>query len=123
AFAVAAAAGGAKSTTSVDTASTYLAWAQRNQQLAGSGSHARVRSDVLEYLKSTPARFDLIVIDPPMRSMNRGSGEVFELGREHVALLALALQRLKAGGKIYFIAPARGFTFNEAALKEGREIR
>src|SRR5262249_28126061 len=79
-FSVYAAAGGGKSTTTVDTASTYLEWAEKNLKLNGFRGigHKLVRSDALEFLRTTTARFDICVVDPPTRSVNRSSGRLFE---------------------------------------------
>ena len=55
-FTVYAAAGGAKSTTTVDLSNTYLEWAQRNMtlnQLAGH-EHRFVRDDAMSFLRAHP---------------------------------------------------------------------
>lgn len=123
-FTVYAAAGGAKSTTTVDTARTYLEWAEKNLKLNGfSGAqHRFVRSDVLEFLERTTASYDLCVVDPPTRSVNRSSERVFDVQTDHVHLLQLVLRRMKPGGRVYFSTNYRTFALNEAGLKEGRSL-
>src|SRR5690606_6664840 len=98
-LAVAAAGAGARSTTCVDTASTYLAWSQRNLR-AAPGRHTRVRSDVIEYLQSTAERYDIVTLDPPARSMNRATNAVFELAKDYGRLVQLALRALRPAGAI-----------------------
>lgn len=124
-FTVYAAAGGAKSTTTVDTSSTYLEWAEENLKLNGfSGSkHQLFRSDVLEYLQRTRQSFDVCVVDPPTRSVNRSSGRTFDVQADHVNLLQLVLDRLRPGGVVYFSNNYRTFQMDEAALKQGRAIQ
>ncbi|MDP9064625.1 MAG: bifunctional 23S rRNA (guanine(2069)-N(7))-methyltransferase RlmK/23S rRNA (guanine(2445)-N(2))-methyltransferase RlmL, partial [Pseudomonadota bacterium] len=65
-----AAAGGARTTTSVDLSNTYLEWAHENLLLNGfAGSeHELSRADCLDWLDAQTvwgARFDLIFVDPP----------------------------------------------------------
>jgi len=122
ALTVYAAAGGAKSTTTVDTASTYLEWAGKNLALNGQSpaKHHLVRADVLEYLEGTSGKFDLIAVDPPAKSVNRKSGATFDVQADHVRLLRLTLDHLRPGGKILFSTNYRNFKLDEKALAEGR---
>ncbi len=119
-----AAAGGAKSTTTVDTAGTYLDWARENLNRNGfsNGQHRTVKSDTLDFLERTDKHFDLCIVDPPARSTNRKSGGVFEIQTDHVVLLKRVMDRMRPGGKIIFTTSYRSFELNEKALKEGRNI-
>lgn len=123
-FTVYAAAGGAKSTTTVDTSRTYLDWAAENLALNGfsGNSHQCVRSDAFEFLERTRAVYDLCVVDPPTRSVNRSSGRVFDVQADHVQLLRLVLKRMRSGGKIYFSTNYRTFTFDEESLRENQSL-
>jgi 23S rRNA (guanine2445-N2)-methyltransferase / 23S rRNA (guanine2069-N7)-methyltransferase len=123
-FSVYAAAGGAKSTTTVDTSRTYLGWAEENLRRNGfSGpKHRIIRSDTAEFLESTSLCFDLCVVDPPTRSVNRSSGRVFGVQEDHVALLQRVLERMRPGGKVYFSTNYRTFQIDEAALRHGRKL-
>ncbi|MEM0955557.1 MAG: bifunctional 23S rRNA (guanine(2069)-N(7))-methyltransferase RlmK/23S rRNA (guanine(2445)-N(2))-methyltransferase RlmL [Pseudomonadota bacterium] len=106
-----AAAGGACSTTSVDLSKSYLEWGQRN--LAANGfqgkRHVLTRSDCLSWLKDTEQDFDLILVDPPSFSNSKALAEDFDVQRDHAALLALCLRRLRPGGTLYFSNNLRSF--------------
>jgi 23S rRNA G2069 N7-methylase RlmK/C1962 C5-methylase RlmI len=125
AFTIYAAAGGAKSTTTVDTSKTYLEWAEKNLRLNQLGGHVHkfVRSDTFEFLERAHGQFDLCVVDPPTRSVNRSSGRVFEVQADHGRLLRLILDRMRPGGKIYFSTNYRTFQFDETRLKEKHDVR
>jgi len=125
AFTVYAAAGGAKSTVTVDTASSYLEWTQKNLRLNGleNGNHRGVKMDVMEFLAEIEDDYDLIVIDPPARSVNRFTGATFDVQEGHLELLSLALKHLRPGGKILFSTNYRSFRLDEHGLHEGRKIK
>ncbi len=115
AFTVYAAAGGAKTTTTVDTSQTYLRWAERNLALNGltGVKHRLVRSDVMEYLErlSPKETFDLAVVDPPTFSNSKTTNRVFDIQKDHGELLKLVYAHLRPGGVIYFSTNFRRFKF------------
>lgn len=119
-----AAAGGARSTTSVDLSATYLEWARRNLELNGLGGrhHRLVQADVLRWLSSRPGRFDLIYVDPPTFS-NSKRAEDFDVQRQHVELLDACARVLAPGGRILFSNHFRRFRLDEAALAGRFRIR
>lgn len=113
-----AAAGGAVATTSVDLSRTYLDWARSNLALNDiSGSrHQLVMSDCMEWLKNDRGEYDLIFIDPPTFSNSKRMADVFDIQRDHVDLLTMALQRLAPGGRIVFSTNFRQFKLAEEEL-------
>lgn len=124
-FSVFAAAGGARATTSVDLSNTYLEWARRNFVLNGlSGERHRFeREDVrrwLEVAREAGERFDLIVVDPPVFSNSKRMDGVFDVQRDHRALLLACAGVLAADGEIYFSTNLRGFRFE--ATMPGFEV-
>ncbi|MBI1859871.1 MAG: bifunctional 23S rRNA (guanine(2069)-N(7))-methyltransferase RlmK/23S rRNA (guanine(2445)-N(2))-methyltransferase RlmL [Deltaproteobacteria bacterium] len=123
-FSVYAAKGGARSTTTVDTSRAYLDWAERNMTLNGfsDGNHRFIRSDVLEFLERTTLQFDLSVVDPPTRSVNRSSGRTFDVQSDHTQLLSLVLDRMRPGGQVFFSTNYRTFAIDEAGLKAKRAV-
>jgi 23S rRNA (guanine2445-N2)-methyltransferase / 23S rRNA (guanine2069-N7)-methyltransferase len=123
-FTVYAAAGGAKSTTTVDTSATYLEWAEENLRRNGllSPRHHFVRMDTFEFLEGAAGQYDLCVVDPPTRSVNRSSGRVFEVQEDHVRLLHLVLARMRPGGVVYFSTNYRNFTLDERGVRQGRSV-
>ncbi len=118
-----AAAGGARSTTTVDMSRTYLDWAQRNLDRNGytGPAHRFVQEDCLAWLnqqaQQAPGSFDLIFLDPPTFSNSKRMVENFDVQRDHVLLLRDALQLLSPGGVLIFSNNFRRFKLDRAALE------
>jgi 23S rRNA (cytosine1962-C5)-methyltransferase len=93
AFSVYAAAGGAARTVSVDLSPAYCMWAQDNLALNElSGANSVVNADAMDWLQASKEPFDLAVIDPPTLSRSKRAAS-FEVQRDHVRLIELALDR------------------------------
>ncbi|UPQ81204.1 bifunctional 23S rRNA (guanine(2069)-N(7))-methyltransferase RlmK/23S rRNA (guanine(2445)-N(2))-methyltransferase RlmL [Pseudomonas knackmussii] len=113
-----AAKGGARSTTSVDLSKTYLDWARRNLALNGLSDRQRLeQADVMAWLEEDRGEYDLIFIDPPTFSNSKRMEGVFDVQRDHVALLDLAMARLASGGTLYFSSNFRKFAM-DASIAE-----
>ncbi len=114
-----AAAGGARTTTSVDLSSTYLEWAARNLALNGLDglAHELVAADVAGFLRDDRARYDLVFVDPPTFSNSKRAAD-FDVQRHHVDLLRSCAARLAPDGLIVFSTNYRRFVLDEAALPE-----
>lgn len=109
-----AAKGGARSTTSVDLSKTYLDWARRNLSLNGFSERNRLeQGDVMAWLENAQDSYDLIFIDPPTFSNSKRMEGVFDVQRDHVQLLDLAMARLAPGGVLYFSNNFRKFQLDE----------
>lgn len=109
-----AAKGGARSTTSVDLSKTYLDWARRNLALNGFSERNRLeQGDVMAWLEGNRDSYDLIFIDPPTFSNSKRMEGVFDVQRDHVQLLDLAMARLAPGGVLYFSNNFRKFQLDE----------
>lgn len=123
---VSAAAGGARTTTTVDLSNTYLEWAQRNLELNGFKwpDHRLVRADCLKWLqeqvdlKEGGPRFGLIFLDPPTFSNSKKMEGVLDTQRDHVRLIGQAAQLLTPKGVLIFSTNYRRFKLDEAALPE-----
>lgn len=115
-----AALGGAASTTTVDLSETYLAWAKRNFALNGlpDSHHHFEAADCMEWLRECDYSFDLIFIDPPTFSNSKKMDDVFDVQRDHVEVIWLAMQILSPGGTIYFSNNFRKFKLDTEALQE-----
>ncbi|MCL7463281.1 bifunctional 23S rRNA (guanine(2069)-N(7))-methyltransferase RlmK/23S rRNA (guanine(2445)-N(2))-methyltransferase RlmL [Pseudomonas sp. NW5] len=110
-----AAKGGARSTTSVDLSKTYLDWARRNLALNGfSDKHRLEQGDVMAWLEADRGEYELIFIDPPTFSNSKRMEGVFDVQRDHVHLLDLAMARLAKGGVLYFSNNFRKFQLDPA---------
>ena len=123
AFSVYAAAGGARSTTTVDMSHTYLDWAQANLELNGltGRQHRIIHSDVFSFLKD-PVRqkelYDIIVLDPPTYSKSKRMDGDFDIQRDQVFLIRSVLDLLKPDGVLYFSTNFRKFSLYEPAFED-----
>ncbi|KAA8692067.1 Ribosomal RNA large subunit methyltransferase K/L [Pseudomonas caricapapayae] len=109
-----AAKGGARSTTSVDLSRTYLDWARRNLSLNGFSDKNRLeQGDVMAWLQANRDEYDLIFIDPPTFSNSKRMEGIFDVQRDQVELIDLAMARLAPGGVLYFSNNFRKFVMDE----------
>jgi 23S rRNA (guanine2445-N2)-methyltransferase / 23S rRNA (guanine2069-N7)-methyltransferase len=118
-----AAAGGARSTASVDLSRTYVDWARRNLALNGfSGrDHQLIQADCLEWLANARAyrgRFGLIFLDPPTYSSSKRMQGTFDVQRDHVALIDDALALLAPDGELIFSTNRRRFRLDDALAED-----
>ena len=121
-----AAAGGAKSTTTVDMSNTYLDWAKRNMALNDfkGRDHHFVQADCLQWLAEQAGspwgrKYDLIFLDPPTFSTSKRMQQTFDVQRDHVELLRHAIKLLQPGGVLIFSNNFRRFQLDEEAFQEG----
>lgn len=112
-----AAAGGARSTTSVDLSPVYLEWASRNLALNGhvGTAHKLAQADAMAFLRASRAQYGLIYVDPPTFSNSANAGD-FDVQRDHVALLKACGSRLRDDGVIVFSNNYRRFRLDAEAL-------
>lgn len=126
-----AAAGGAKSVTTVDLSQTYLDWARRNMERNGFGSSQNrfIKADVREWIRAEkdprrakngrPRRYDLIFVDPPTFSNSKAMGKLtWDIQRDHYYLLRDVSKLLRTGGVIIFSGNLRSFKLDEKGLDE-----
>ena len=116
-----AAMGQAKSTTTVDMSNTYLSWAQDNLALNGfkGEQHQFVRANCLEWLQTAQQakqRYGLIFLDPPTFSNSSRMDGVFDIQRDHVALINLTAKLLKKGGQLVFSTNRRDFKMDKELM-------
>jgi len=122
-FSVAAAAGGAASTDSVDLHKRYLEWGKENFA-ANSIDPVGQRfflSDTFEFYYRAMRqgrRYDLIVIDPPTFARSRRPAKVFVLEEQLEDLVRQAVELLDPGGVVVLSTNDRGISPQrlEAAL-------
>ena len=118
-----AAAGGARSTTSVDLSNTYLDWAHENLLLNnfGGDTHELFREDCLHWLELQSVwgpRFDLIFVDPPTFSNSKRMDGVLDVQRDHVGMIRRSMKLLRPGGRLVFSTNFTRFKFDFEALAE-----
>ena len=108
-FTCAAALGGARTTTTVDASQNYLDWAGDNLRLNGVQPGALVRGEVEAFLhKAGARRWTLCLLDPP--SYSDHGGNLFEVQRDHRALVEKTLAVLEPGGVLWFSTNHQRFT-------------
>ncbi|WP_194755658.1 bifunctional 23S rRNA (guanine(2069)-N(7))-methyltransferase RlmK/23S rRNA (guanine(2445)-N(2))-methyltransferase RlmL [Aliidiomarina indica] len=117
--------GGASEVTTVDMSKTYLNWAKDNFRLnhLTISRHPFIQTDCMQWLateaaKAVPEQWDVIFIDPPTFSNSKRMDTVFDVQRDHGALLAQAKRLLAPGGLIIFTNNKRGFKLDQTAVAE-----
>jgi 23S rRNA G2069 N7-methylase RlmK/C1962 C5-methylase RlmI len=106
-FTCAAAAGGAKTTVTVDRSKIYIDWARDNLLLNGflSKNHTLIQSDVRKYLSNACRqghRFNLALVDPPSFYNDQAAGVSFDINRDHPELLQDVLRVMQPGSDLFF---------------------
>lgn len=126
-FTVAAAAGGARRTVSVDLSATYTAWCRRNLELNGlrAPHHELCTADVVQFLNEAPRRsaddrFNVIVLDPPTFSNSKKTPTVLDTQRDHARLINACLRLLTDDGVVLFSTNTRRFRLNDARIATDR---
>ncbi len=127
-FSVYAAAGGAKSTTTVDLSKNYLNWAQKNFQAnqLPLDSHRFIASDTIEFLRRSVAdqvQYDLVIVDPPTYSNSKSLENDWDVQRDHAQLLDLIGHVLAEAGVVYFSTNFRRFKLEQQRLQGVFRIR
>lgn len=124
-FTCAAAAGGAKTTVTVDRSKMYIDWAKDNLLLNGflSKSHTLIQSDVQKYLANAYRqghRFNLAFVDPPSFYNDQAAGVSFDINRDHPELLRDVLRIMQPGSDLFFSTNHQRFEprFDGLAIKE-----
>ncbi len=124
---VAAASGGASSTTTVEGSRALADWAGRNleRSVAQSAKQRLICQDPLEFVRDlNPAagpQFDLAIVEPPGFGGKRREG-MWNVQDGHVELLNRLLECMPPGGKIYFLTTFRRLTFHAAQIR-GATVR
>ncbi len=121
-FSVAAAVGGAMSTTSVDVSAKNLEWGKANFTLnhVELANHTFIRSDAMDFLRRAQRQektFDLIVIDPPSFAHGRGSKKDFSIAADLPELIAEAVAVLRPGGGLMVST-----NFRKLSLRDLKEL-
>lgn len=119
-FSIYAAAAGAEKTYSVDLSKTYCDWIKKNLALNNLSEEKNwvYKMDTLEffnYAKRKNLSFDIIIIDPPTFSKNKG--ETFSVERDYPKLINSALELLNPDGFILFSNNCKTFRLDSKKLQ------
>jgi len=111
--------GGAETTTTVDLSTAYTKWTKMNLALNGLSldKHAVVQGDCAAWLRESKGTFDMIFVDPPTFSNTKKERRVFDVQREHVGLIVLAMSRLDTSGVLFFSTNYKRFVL-DARLRD-----
>jgi 23S rRNA (cytosine1962-C5)-methyltransferase len=102
-FSAAAALGGARSVTLVESSADALELARVNLEANSPGCGAEyVRADAFRWLRGTAAAFDLVIVDPPPLARTRR--DVARAARAYKDLLLFALRRAEPGALLLAFA-------------------
>lgn len=118
-----AAAGGAKSVTTIDMSNTYLEWAKKNFKLNGfnSDNYQFIKSDCVKWLKAQDSQsktYDLIFLDPPTFSNSKSMDDVFDIQKDHAYLIKRCMKLLNLGGVLIFSNNFRKFKLDTQSLED-----
>lgn len=118
-FSIYAAKNGAQKTYSVDLSKTYCDWIKQNLTLNGLSEEQNwiYKMDTMEFFAYAQRKnmlFDIIVIDPPTFSRNKGAR--FSIQQDHPALINAALKVLSPTGLILFSNNYQDFRLKKAEL-------
>jgi 23S rRNA (guanine2445-N2)-methyltransferase / 23S rRNA (guanine2069-N7)-methyltransferase len=109
---LAAIAGGAAASVSVDLSRRYTDWAERNLRENGADAkhHQVVRADVMTWLAETDKTdFSAILLDPPTHSNSTSTDRDWDVQKDHVVAIDACMQRLAPDGLLVFSNNFRNF--------------
>lgn len=118
-----AAAGGARSTTTVDMSNTYLEWAQENLKLnkLNTRQHQFARADCMQWIwdaKREGHSYQLIFLDPPTFSNSKKMSQTFDVQRDHADMIDVTMRLLEDEGMLIFSCNARRFKLDKEKLSK-----
>jgi 23S rRNA (cytosine1962-C5)-methyltransferase len=129
-FSIYALQAGASHVDSVDISRTAIQLTEENVGLNGfsNGRHNALAEDVMAFLKTADADYDVMIVDPPAFAKNIRKRHNAVQGYKR--LNALALQKIKAGGILFTFSCSQVVdkqlfydTIVAAALESGRQLR
>ena len=111
-----AAAGGARSSLSLDLSSTYLDWAAQNFRVNQlTRDHELLQTDCREWLANErAARWDLIFLDPPTFSNSKRMTGILDTQRDHQDLIGHCMRLLAPAGLLVFSTNAQRFKLDQS---------
>lgn len=116
---VAAAKAGAQ-TTNVDLSGKYLDWGKENYKANEINTHLHqfIEADILEFIKTHPESYDIILLDPPTFSNSKKMEQDWDVQKDHGWLIRKVAKCLRPGGFIIFSNNKRDFKINHDELEE-----
>jgi 23S rRNA (guanine2445-N2)-methyltransferase / 23S rRNA (guanine2069-N7)-methyltransferase len=120
---VAAAVGGARSTTSIDPSAASLAWGRRNLTLnhVESDRHHLLQTDVPRWLsRNGHQRYDLVLLAAPTDASVKPMRTGLDIQRDHVRLIEHIGRLLRPAGEVLLVTHAPDFTLDADRIRDFR---
>ncbi len=116
-----AAAGGARTTKTVDKSNTYLGWAEENMKLNGytGSNHMYIKADCLRWIETSCLKeHDLIFLDPPTFSNSKSMIKPFAIQKDYKDLIEKAIALLRKDGILLFSTNYRKFRLDSTLFPD-----
>jgi 23S rRNA G2069 N7-methylase RlmK/C1962 C5-methylase RlmI len=111
--------------TTVDMSKTYITWARENFKVNNldPDEHLFITENCFDFLKRDNEIYDIIILDPPSFSNSKKMTSHFDIQRDHVGLINMAMKKLDwEEGVLYFSNNLRSFKL-DPALSEKFNIK
>lgn len=105
-------------TTNVDLSGKYLQWGKENYQINNlpPEDHSFIEADILEFIKSHPESYDVIILDPPTFSNSKKMDQDWEVQKDHGWMIRKVAKCLKQDGLLFFSNNRRDFKIDLSEL-------
>jgi len=102
---------------------TYLDWAEKNMKLNNFNDkkHRFIRADCMQWMhdeNNNGNLYQLIFLDPPTFSNSKKMENTFDVQRDHVELITMAMKLLTNDGMMIFSCNARRFKLDNENLSD-----
>ena len=127
-FSVYAAAGGARSVTSVDMSNTYCEIARRNLYANGFRDESRypvIAGDALPFIEKEVekgAQYDIVIFDPPSFSNSHKMDKPFDVKKDYLAWIAKLSRIMSDHALLIFSSNSSTFALDKNSLKHSFKI-
>lgn len=107
-------------TTNVDLSGKYLDWGKENYKAndIDPDDHNFIEADILEFVKTHPDTYDVIILDPPTFSNSKKMEQDWEVQKDHGWLIRKVSKCLRPGGFILFSNNKKDFKIDPDELTE-----
>jgi 23S rRNA G2069 N7-methylase RlmK/C1962 C5-methylase RlmI len=106
-------AGGASKVVTIDSAAHSLDWTVKQRQLNSISEKvwAHQKMDVMEFIDSCKSKFDLIVMDPPGKWVQRSTGQTIYFQTDGSEVVRKCLELLSPNGRLILATHFTSFSF------------
>ena len=128
-FSVYAAAGGARSVTSVDMSNTYCEIARRNLCANGFRDESRypvIAGDALPFIEKEVekgAQYDIVIFDPPSFSNSHKMDKPFDVKKDYLEWMCMLSKIMSDHALLIFSCNLGNFALDKQTLKQAFKVR